>query len=142
MGGSKGTGGAGAGGMTAAGAGGEVRRKLLSKNLKPGDTLFIANPDQRDVAAKRKALRAFIEKGGTPTAERLLGVSRLKATVAKKHKDGSYTLTIPGKSRKLMKKFFPARKLPRAKASRKARVFRDELKKAIVLRKNGRYEVK
>ena len=107
MGATSGKGGA-AGGKGAAGGGGQTRRTLTSRSLRPGDELYFANPDKREVKQARAAYQRRLDQGATPTYAQSLGVTHLRATVSKVLGKGKgYELEIRKGSEPLIKKFNP-----------------------------------
>lgn len=144
MGDTKGGGGAG-GAKGVAGGGGQVRRTILSTQLKPGDEVYFANPDKREVKKRKAAYEKFIEKGGTPTYERSMSVNNLRATVTKKLGGGKgYELEVRRGSEKLVEKFNPkASAGTKRRAVRKVKAYDKELRGGTVLRDGKwRYKVK
>lgn len=144
MGDTSGSGGA-AGAMGAAGGGGQVRRTILSTSLKPGDELYFANPDRREVRKRQKAYEAFIEKGGTPTYERSMSVGHLQARVSKPLGKGQgYELEVRKGNEKLIEKFRPKSAAGRKRATvKKVTAYAPELRGGLVLRDGTwRYKIK
>lgn len=137
--------GAGKGGVNIVGGGGQTRRTILSTAIKPGDEVYFANPDKREVKKRKAAYEKFIEKGGTPTYERSMSVGNLRATVTKKLGGGKgYELEVRRGSEKLVEKFSPKSSAgTKRRAVRKVKAYDNELKGGTVLRDGKwRYKVK
>jgi hypothetical protein len=144
MGESSSTGGAG-GAKGLAGSGGQIRRTILSTHLRPGDELYFANPDTRQVRERRTAYRDFIARGGTPTYDRSMSVGNLRARVSKILAKGQgYELEVRRGNEKLVEKFRPKTTAGKSRRTvRKVTAYSTELRGAKVLRDGiWRYKVK
>jgi len=144
MGDTSGGGGAG-GGIGLAGGGGQIRRTILSTSLRPGDEVYFANPDKREVKRRKKAYEAQIEKGAMPTKEKSMLVGNLRAKItAVKNEGQGYDVEIRKGNEQLIEKFSPKSAKGRKRgAVRRLSAYAFEMRGGMVLRDGvWRYKVK